>query len=408
MVGAVSCLVIGVALGWWLSSKVSAAKLKEQEARLNLEGEALQRELAVAEGQINVLAADRAKLTADQQTAKSLDERLEPVRKALENLQVQTQTSDRERAKADSAIREQIEGVQKSYASLESATRQLVLAMTSSQSRGQWGEVQLERLLEYAGLVEGVHFRSQETRAIDGGSERPDIIIDLPGGGEILIDAKFPFDSYWSAIQAEEAGDPGVENLYRKHASDVLAHAKALSSKKYSTGTQSADFVVMFMPFESLLSSALSSDGELLHRSFARNVTIATPTSLLPMLKTIAFGYDRRLMADNAEEIRRAGAEMLSRLETALRHLTGMKRGLTAAIKGYNDFVGSMDSRVLTQARRLQDMGVPLEAPLELPTDIQDSVRELRSDIHQGVEGDELASGLELESGAVARDPSPN
>ena len=385
-------LMVGLAVGWWLASRTTGTRLSEQEARLKFESDAatadLHRKLAVAEGQIGQLASDRESLTSAQQEAKTLDERLEPVRQALESLQRQTRNSDVERAKADTAIREQIQGVQKSYASLESATRQLVSAMTSSQSRGQWGEVQLERLLEYTGLVEGVHYRAQETRTGETGSDRPDIIIDLPGGGEILIDAKFPFDAYWKAIQAEDTGGIDTDEMYKRHASDVLAHAKALASRKYSAGSKSADFVVMFMPFESLLSAALDSDGELLHKAFSRNVTIATPTSLLPMLRTVVFGYDRRLMADNAEEIRRAGAEMLSRLETALRHLEGLRKGLTAAIKGYNEFVGSLDSRVIVQARKLQEMGVPIDAAIEAPQEIQLSVRELRASIStDSVEG---------------------
>ena len=385
-------LMVGLAVGWWLASRTTGTRLSEQEARLKFESDAatadLHRKLAVAEGQIGQLASDRESLTSAQEEAKTLDERLEPVRQALESLQRQTRNSDVERAKADTAIREQIQGVQKSYASLESATRQLVSAMTSSQSRGQWGEVQLERLLEYTGLVEGVHYRAQETRTGETGSDRPDIIIDLPGGGEILIDAKFPFDAYWKAIQAEDTGGIDTDEMYKRHASDVLAHAKALASRKYSAGSKSADFVVMFMPFESLLSAALDSDGELLHKAFSRNVTIATPTSLLPMLRTVVFGYDRRLMADNAEEIRRAGAEMLSRLETALRHLEGLRKGLTAAIKGYNEFVGSLDSRVIVQARKLQEMGVPIDAAIEAPQEIQLSVRELRASIStDSVEG---------------------
>lgn len=393
-------LVVGLMVGWAVTSRSSAAKLREQASRLELERSGVERQLAKAQGEIALLSTDREHLSKKQEAAKTLDERLEPVRRALETLQKQTHESDKERAKADTEIRQQIRYVQENYTSLESATRQLVLAMTSSQSRGQWGEVQLERILEYAGLIEGVHFRSQETRVNDTKSERPDIIIDLPGGGEILIDAKFPFDSYWKAVQAEEAGQGGVEDLYRKHAGDVLLHVRSLASKKYSAGSQSADFVVMFMPFESLLSSALGADGELLHQAFSRNVTLATPTSLLPMLRTIAFGYDRRLMADNAEEIRREGAEMLSRLETALGYVADLRKGLLATVKGYNAFVGSVDSRLVAQARKLQEMGVPTDRAVEAPREIQESLRELRSlpkddaesDVREGESPPELGS----------------
>jgi DNA recombination protein RmuC len=376
---AVVVLIVGVGLGWWLASRAAAARLAEQESRLRAEGEAaaalVRTELAEARGQVAQLQTDRDKLALEQSSSKTLEERLEPVREALEGLRKQTQTAEVERARSDAALREQIDGVQKNYVALESATRQLVSAMTSSQSRGQWGEMQLERLLDYAGLREGVHYRTQITQAGEDASGRPDVVIDLPGGGEILIDAKFPFDAYWRAIQAEDAGGDPAEH-YRKHAEDVLARTKELAGKKYSSSEASADYVVMFMPFESLLSTALDADGELLHKAFSRNVSVATPTSLLPMLRTVVYGYDRKLMADNAEEIRRVGAEMLKRLETASGHLGSLRRGLAGAVSGYNDFIASWDGRVMVQARRMQDMGVEgareLSSPDELPLDLRE------------------------------------
>jgi DNA recombination protein RmuC len=236
--------------------------------------------------------------------------------------------------------------------------------------------MQLERLLDYAGLVEGVHYRTQKSDTGSDSGGRPDVVIDLPGGGKIYIDAKFPFDAYWRAIQAEDSGDPDAAVHFRKHAEDVHARAKNLASKKYSAGDESADFVVMFMPLESLLSSALEADGELLHKAFSQKVTVATPTSLVPMLRTIAFGYDRRLMAENAEEIRKAGAEMLKRLETANGHLSSIRRGLSSASEAFNKYVGSLEGRVLVQARKMQEMGVEpgleLNAPEELPLDLRE------------------------------------
>lgn len=370
-------LVLGLGLGWWLANRAASGRMGEAELRMRAQAEAelavVRTELAEARGQVNQLQVDRDKLAVEASTAKTLEERLEPVKDALESLRKQSVTAQVERAQADSALREQIDGVQKNYVNLETATRQLVSAMTSSQSRGQWGEMQLERLLEYAGLREEVHFRTQVG---DESGGRPDVIIDLPGGGKILIDAKFPFDAYWRAIQAEDAGMDASEH-YRKHAEDVLARAKNLASKKYSADAASADYVVMFMPFESLLSSALEADGELLHKTFDRNVSLATPTSLLPMLRTVVFGYDRKLMADNAEEIRMAGAEMLKRLETASGYLGSLRRGLAGAMESYNKFVGSFDGRVMVQARKIQQMGVEptleLGTPDEIPLDLRES-----------------------------------
>lgn len=285
-----------------------------------------------------------------------LDALLAPVRENLESLRRSAEGANRDRAAAEAAITTQLTAVHERYAGLEQATAQLRSAMAGGQTRGQWGEMQLEGLLDHAGLVEGVHYRRQDIR--DSGI-RPDVVVMLPGGGEVLVDAKFPFDAYWQSIS--ESDDARRAELLRKHASDVLARARELAGKGYSDVSTSPDFVVMFLPLESLLSVSLGADPMLLEKAFERRVVLATPTSMVAMLRTIAFGYQRRLMADNAEEIRAAGAEMLSRLATLTEHIDGMRRGLEQAVRGYNAFVGSYDRQVTVQARRLHEMGV--EAP---------------------------------------------
>lgn len=377
---AVVAVAVGVLIGWVLSRRATRTEMEQREAIVRGEGEAqaaaIRAQLLEAQGQIRVLESDRAKLQAEQSSTKSLDDRLEPVREALESLRRQTQAAEVERAKSSAELRTHIEGVQRNYTSLETATRQLVTAMSSGQSRGQWGEMQLEQLLEHSGLVEGVHFRRQDSRMTESGGARPDVVVDMPGGGEILIDAKFPFDAYWKAVQAD---DPVQIDLHlRKHAEDVLARAKELSAKRYWDSAKSPEFVVMFLPLESLLSSALECNGLLLQEVFSRNVVLATPTTILGMLRTIQFGYQRKLMADNAEEIRAAGAEMLTRLEKAVDHLGTVRKGLMGAIKGYNDFVGSMDSRVMVQARRMKELGVASSTDLDVPADITESLRDSR------------------------------
>jgi DNA recombination protein RmuC len=377
----VLALVAGLVIGWMVSSRVGRRELEQREALVRSEGEAqaaqIRAELLEAQGQIRVLESDRSALQHEKSSTKTIEERLEPVREALEGLRRQTQAAEVERAKSAAELRTHIEGVQRNYTSLETATRQLVTAMSSGQSRGQWGEMQLEQLLEHSGLVEGVHFRRQDSRTTDTGGARPDIVVDMPGGGEILIDAKFPFDAYWRAIQAED--DSQVDIHLRKHADDVLARAKELSSKRYWESSASPEFVVMFLPLESLLSAALEQNGLLLQEVFSRNVVLATPTTILGMLRTIQFGYQRKLMADNAEEIRAAGAEMLTRLEKAVDHLGTLRKGLMGAVKGYNDFIGSMDSRVMVQARRMKELGVVSSTDLEVPSDITEALRDSRS-----------------------------
>ena len=380
-VGVLLGLVAGMVVGWIASRRMGRKDCALQSEAIRAESESevarLNAELIEAQGQIRVLETDRASLQGEKSSAKSLEDRLEPVREALEGLRRTTQQAEVERAKSAAELRTQIDGVQRNYTSLESATKQLVAAMSSGQSRGQWGEMQLEQLLEHSGLVEGVHFRRQDSRMTEAGGARPDVVVDLPGGGEILIDAKFPFDAYWRAIKADNETE--VNAHLHKHAEDVLARAKELSSKRYWESNISPDFVVMFLPLESLLSSALETNGLLLEEVFARNVVLATPTTILGMLRTIQFGYQRKLMADNAEEIRAAGAEMLTRLEKAVDHLGTLRKGLMSAVKGYNEFIGSMDSRVMVQARRMKELGVASSTDLELPSDVTETLRESRS-----------------------------
>jgi len=380
-VGVLLGLVVGMVVGWIASRRMGRKDFALQSEAIRAESESavarLNAELIEAQGQIRVLETDRASLQGEKSSAKSLEDRLEPVREALEGLRRTTQQAEVERAKSAAELRTQIDGVQRNYTSLESATKQLVAAMSSGQSRGQWGEMQLEQLLEHSGLVEGVHFRRQDSRMTEAGGARPDVVVDLPGGGEILIDAKFPFDAYWRAIKADNEVE--IDAHLHKHAEDVLARAKELSSKRYWESNMSPDFVVMFLPLESLLSSALETNGLLLEEVFARNVVLATPTTILGMLRTIQFGYQRKLMADNAEEIRAAGAEMLTRLEKAVDHLGTLRKGLMSAVKGYNEFIGSMDSRVMVQARRMKELGVASSTDLELPSDVTETLRESRS-----------------------------
>ncbi|MFY9331462.1 MAG: DNA recombination protein RmuC [Candidatus Nanopelagicales bacterium] len=375
--------VLGGALGWLIANRRSDQGIRrvEEQARLDSQSvqASLQSELSRTQTELARATADRDRLHKEQADRSALDDRLLPLRESVESLKRQAQEVEVKRAEAASQLREQITGVQRNYTSLETATRQLVSAMSTAQSRGQWGEMQLEQLLESSGLVEGINFSRQDQRSGESTDRRPDIVVHLPGGGEIFVDAKFPFDAYWRAI---EAGDsPQATTELKKHAVDVLARAHELSGKRYWESAKSPDFVVMFLPLESLLATALDADGDLLAQAFSRNVVLATPTSMLAMLRTIYFGYQRKLMADNAEEIRAAGAEMLSRLETAVGHLNGMQSGLRRAIEGYNNFIGSFDARVMAQARKMKELGVSAASELTASDPLDDTLRQSRSSL---------------------------
>lgn len=380
LVAALGGVALGVLLGRTLASRATdaavaraAALATEQVAAAQQAAADVATRLARTEGELAEARIERDALRAAQEQTQTIDERLKPLKETVDSLRTQSVQANQDRAKADEAIRVQIETVQRGYATLEGATRQLVAAMSSASSRGQWGEMQLEQLLTHSGLVEGVHFRRQDTRGGDDGISRPDIVIALPGGSEVLVDAKFPFDSYWKGV---EAGDgPDSAPLMRKHADDVLARAKALSSKRYSDSSRSPDFVVMFLPLESLLQAALESNGLLLEETFQRNVILATPTSMLAMLRTIAFGYQRNDLAENAERIQELGAEMLARLGRLVEHLDKVGRGLKSAVTGYNDFVGSFERQAMVTARRMNELGVTAGRELTAPAELHETIR---------------------------------
>ena len=231
LVGVILGVVVGALAAWALLSRtVSAERIRT----------------AQAEGALATLRADNEALRALQGGARSLEDLLQPVRDSLDTLRRASDQAGRERTAAEATITTQITAVQERYQSLETTTRQLAAALARGQTRGQWGEMQLEGILEHAGLVEGTHFVRQDSRAGDHGSTRPDLVVRLPGGGEILVDAKFPFDAYWLAISAEDPAQR--DELMRKHAADVLLRVRELSGKRYSDSSVSPDFVVMFLP----------------------------------------------------------------------------------------------------------------------------------------------------------------
>lgn len=298
---------------------------------------------------------------------------LAPVAAALQAINERTEQLDEIRRAGNAALEEQLRSVRDQYGSLQTVTEQIRAALTRGDTRGQWGEMQLERILEHAGLLDGVHFRRQHLQEVDGDRIVPDVSILLPNGGHVFIDAKFPFDAFWQACGALTVDERTT--ALAKHARDVLSRAQELASRGYARSAASPDFVVMFLPFESLLSAAIEADSLLLEKTFDKRVVLATPTTMLALCRTIAFGYDRAAMAHNAEEIRIEGAEMLKRLGTLVEHLETMRRGIAGAVLGFNAFVGSFDRQALSQARRLQEMGVASTKSLDTPATIDQPLR---------------------------------
>ena len=282
--------------------------------------------------------------------AGSLAGSLEEVRRLLGDV-------EKGRAVSDTALREQVLAVSRSSELLRLETAQLTTALRAPQVRGRWGEVQLERIVEAAGMVEHVDFDTQRTvRTDDGGRQRPDLVVHLPGGKQVVVDAKAPLAAYLEAAQARD--ETGRDERLAAHARQLRAHVDALAAKRYWEQFDAApEFVVCFLPVDAVLDAALRTDPALLERAFATNVVLATPSTLVALLRTVAYTWRQHALADNAEQICRLGGELYRRLRTMTGHLDRLGRSLGGAVGAYNQAVGSLETRVLTKARQLHDLG---------------------------------------------------
>lgn len=332
--------------------------------------------LAQADARIAQLETHNADLTSQSRQHSDLGLMLKPVTESLATITVAAGEADRRRAEAERHIRTLLEESKSTNEHLGSGVRQLVSAMSRGQDRGRWGEMQLEQLLSHSGLIEGTHFRRQDAR--DDGALRPDLVVMLPGGGEVLVDAKFPWDAYFEAMGTDDQGLRLA--LLQKHARDLGLRIGDLSKKQYqSTTSVSPDFVVLFLPLEPLLSTALDHDGLLLETAFEKKIVLATPTTMLGLLRTIHFAWQRQLLTVNAEQIRDVGKEFLSRLGTMVSHFNSHGEQLRRAVDSYNSMLSSFDTRVIKQAERMRDLGVEAAKPLQLRDELGNDVHHTRS-----------------------------
>jgi len=209
----------------------------------------------------------------------------------MSELSKQSHDAELKRVAGESSIREQIENMRTGHESLLRQTTKLTGALSNSQTRGKYGEMQLEMLLESAGLVEGVHYQRQEYRSGEDGIGKPDIKITAPGGTEFFIDSKFPLERFWEALGEED--EIKRKEMMKAHAKDLMSHVNALAKRDYQSAGQSPDFVVLFVPFESILIEALAGDPLLQNKAFEKNVSIATPNTMLALLRTVAYVFNR-------------------------------------------------------------------------------------------------------------------
>jgi len=320
------------------------------ELFLRLARESLGRDQVVAQGALK-----------ERETA--IAQLVEPLRAALERTEAQVQALERERRDAFASLRTQIETLAGGQAQLQRETRNLVTALRRPEVRGRWGELTLRRLVELAGLAEHCDFTEQLQVVGDQGALRPDLVVHMPDARDLVIDAKTPLEAYLAALDA--ATEEERAQALRRHAQQVETRVRELASKSYWTQFErSPEFAVLFLPGDQFLSAALTERPELLEFALGQSVIIATPSTLIALLKAVAYGWRQSAVAHNAALIRDLGQELYRRLATFNGHLGRMGQRLGSAVEAYNAAVGSLERQVLPQARRFNELGVTADAPL--------------------------------------------
>ena len=286
-----------------------------------------------------------------------------PLRESLARLETQNRTMETARTDAYAALREQVGAVRVAGDGLRAETSRLVAALRATGVRGRWGEVQLRRVVELAGMTEHCDFTVQQTVRTADGTLRPDLVVHLSGGRDVVVDAKVPFEAY---VAADDADGP-PEQRYVAHARAVREHVRRLSDKAYSRAFEpSPQFVVLFLPGEGFLAAAASADPGLVEWALGQDVVLATPTTLVALLRTVAHTWRQDALADNAAQVQKLARELYARLSTMGGHLAKVGAGLGSSVEAYNAAVGSLEGRVLVTARRmaaLHDPEVSLPAP---------------------------------------------
>ena len=315
---------------------------------------------------------------ADPHLLQALGERGEDqavLRAGLERLHERLIDVEQQRASWQGQLHAQVEEMRHSTDLLRRETGALSTALRRPHVRGRWGELHLRRAVELAGMVEHCDFTEQVHLTRDGDNLRPDLVVHLAGGRAVVVDAKVPLDAHLDALATDDPEEAAAH--LRRHARQLRQHVTTLSEKAYWRALPAhPEFVVMFVPAESFLSAALETDPELLAWAATRNIVIATPTTLIALLRTVAHGWTTQVLAERTREIHELGRELYGRLGVMGAHLDKLGRSLKGAVDSFNRAVGSLESRVLVTARQFEDVGVVTE-PLTPVTPVDESPRPL-------------------------------
>lgn len=310
---------------------------------------------------------------------KAIDQLVRPLKESLEKVDGKIGEIEKERAGAYSELRQQVKALATSQLQLQAETGNLVKALRTPHIRGRWGEIQLRRVVEMAGMLQYCDFVEQETVVTEDGRIRPDLIVRLPGNRTIVVDAKVPFDAFYESISTT---DEDIRSARLKdHARLVRVHIGALSKKSYWESVQpTPEFVLLFLPGETFYSAALENDPKLIEDGVGQNVIIATPTTLIALLKAVSYGWRQEQMAENAKEVSELGKTLYDRLRVFTNHFANIGKGIERALDSYNLGVGSFEGRVLRTARKFKERGALSGEDIEILEPIDKAIRSLSLD----------------------------
>jgi DNA recombination protein RmuC len=332
---------------------------------------------------------DAARALKERETA--IESLVQPIRDALAKTEAQISAIERDRIDAFATIKTQMEVLAGGQNLLSRETRNLVTALRRPDVRGQWGEITLRRLVELSGMTEHVDFTEQPQQATEFGVVRPDMIVHMPEQRDIIVDVKTPLEAYLAAVEAQDEETRNAQ--LRRHAQIVGARVRELSSKQYwSQFERSPDFVVLFLPGDQFLSAALQENPKLIDDSLRQNVMLATPTSLVALLKAVSYGWKQTILADNAAEIRRLGEDLYKRLAVFGEHLGKLGKSLGNSVESFNKAVGSLEQQVLPAARRFPELGMRVNREIEPIEPITSLAREPRISPAEEDASDEVPS----------------